>query len=236
MTLDEALEKLAKARDKGDQQNVANLLFRIGCLMVRKQEHNQALEALQEAYDICRVLGNDQGRLAVVKQVVPLLLALNRPDAAQAGIKAGLELADKLSDLSARLDLLIWSAEPVLVENKPQEAVKALAEAVDICREHDDRVGEILVLGKLGPVLRAAAQNRAALEVYRRLAELAGGSGDVTRQGLALVGIGQLSLELGRTDEALENFTLAEKAYLSAGLKIWADKVREEIEQITKTG
>ena len=236
MNLDEALEKLEQARDKGDQQATANLLFKIGRLMVRKQEQDQALKTLQEAYDICRVMGNDQGRLAVVREVVPLLLALNRPEAARSGIGAGMELALKLSDQSARLDLLLWTSELLQMENNPQEAVKALAQAVDLCREHDDRVGELLVLEKLGPVLRRARQPRAALEVYQRMAGLAADAGEVSRHGLALAGVGQLSLELGRTEQALENLALAEKVYLSAGLKVWADKVRAELDRIGQEG
>ena len=204
--------------------------------MARKKENDQALTALQEAYDICRILDNDRGRLDVARRVIPLLLTMEQLDGAGAGIEAGLELADKLSDQSSRLDLLTRRAELAEKRNRPGEAVQDLAEAVDICREHEDVVGEILTLERLGPILRAARQDQAALEVYRRLAELAAKAGDFTRHGLALVGVGQLSHEAGRVREALESYRLAEKIYLSAGLKVWADKVGQEIERITKAG
>jgi len=232
LSLEEELEQLEECRAQGDQPGAANCLFRIGCIQAKKGESQEALSAFQEAYDICKVKGNDKSRLEVLRRVVGVLLELDRLEEAEAGLETGLSLADKLGYLPGRVDFLDLAAQLASKAGRPAEAVSRLEEAAAICQEHHDAVGELLLLEKLGPALRADSQYDQALEVYRRLADLAGQAGDLTRQALALVGVGQISQLLGRPNEVLTPLEAAEKLYLKGGFKMWADMVRAEIDRL----
>ena len=233
MGLQELEERLALAREAGDAKNTANLLFKIGVARGRGGEPEPALEAFQEAYLTCRANANDQGQLAVLKKVVELMIDLGREEEAVQGLSTGFELAGKLADLSSRVELLNLSTRISLSRGELEKGAKSLLSAMEICRDHDDRIGELLTLEKLGPVLRKAGQMEPALESYSRMADLAKEAGDAVRQALALVGVGQLSAVLGRPREALKNLEAARSLYLRAGLKVWAEMVGQEIERLS---
>lgn len=232
MGLDQDLELLEEARAKGDRGAIMGLQFKIGQQLAKKGETEDALAAFQEAYNVSQVLDEQAARLDIIRRVTSLLVNAKRYEEAHPGLVAGLEMAEEQGNLSAKVDILTQVATMASGTGRPDKAVRALEEAADICRANKDDLGELLMMENLGPALRAAKRPESALVAYKRMNDLAVAAGDVSRQGLALVGVYQMSEALGEGETAVKYLHEAERLFRSAKINVWAEMVRKELDKI----
>lgn len=234
MGLNEDLELLEELRDEGDRVAEANLLFRIGSTYTKKGETEEALAAFQAAYDICRLEKNHQGRLEIVRRVVPLLIELRKLEEAATGVSAGRELAEKQNNLAAVLDFMDLESQVMWLTGESRRAVELLIMAADICSEHQDWIGRFLMLEKAAPLLRQAGRYADALRIYAELTELADKADDQGRLALALVGQGEMLRQLNRPEQALKALVSAYGIYKIIGHVRYIELVTKAINDLEK--
>lgn len=217
INLEEQYEALEKHRDEGNQAGVADSLFKIGCAQLKRGRPEEGLPALQEAYDICKVQGNDTGRVEILKRVLPQLLEEKKYDETAAGLEIGFALAKKLNSPSAEVSFLEVGAALDWRQNRAREAVEKLITAAEICRENEDTAGQYIMLEQAVPLLRRAERWADALRVYKIMTDLAEAADDRARFALTLVGQAEMEKNLGRTETAIDLLELALRGYKMTG-------------------
>jgi tetratricopeptide (TPR) repeat protein len=201
-SLKEMKELLAHYREEGNEQQVANLAYKLGDAYRERREWDRASSLLEEALSLCRKHGNESGEAIVALSLGELHLEQEDMGRAQSLAEHALRFyAEHQEDsgtvrASQLLGDIYWAME------EPEGALPHYREALRICVVHDDTMGAAFLSDRAGKMYRLLNQEERALGLFQD--SLAGWQklGVPDREAMTLVNMGDIHRRLGDITQA----------------------------------
>ncbi|MCB2192937.1 MAG: tetratricopeptide repeat protein [Deltaproteobacteria bacterium] len=226
--LGQALDNLQQMRAEGGKESIANALFVVGMAQMQKGRPAPAKQALDEALELCRELGNRSGEGQVLMRLAELAQQAGDLGPAKGMLDQALESFVQAQDDPGRAAALERRARLFQETGDLGEAAASLEEALALAGRAGDELSQMLLNQYLAPVYRGLEQNDKALEAYRRLGALSQKNNEPQREALAMVGVGTLLAAKGQADEAEKAFLGAEEVFKRLGQPKQAEVVAAE--------
>ncbi len=132
------LKALALRRRSEDRRVLARSLCHIARIHVARGHFDDALDAGEEAVQICELI-SDRWGLALARLVMgEVHAAAGRYRAAETVWTAAAELASELGDPARRLEIVLAHAEAAIANGQWQDAAALLVDQIDAARRLDD--------------------------------------------------------------------------------------------------
>ena len=171
----ELAERAVALGDAIDPQLRLDGLATLGSARTMCGETDAALVALTAALELARDLGDRRGEYSATFSMAEIhRLATRDLDAALAYTTRALALADAGSDVKDRAMARFSAARVHLARGDAEPAAQLAVEALRLCRETGDRVGEAWCLLLSADAATAAGNPAAAVELADRAIALAG--------------------------------------------------------------
>jgi tetratricopeptide (TPR) repeat protein len=175
-SIDYSMDVLATARSTGDVRFQRKSLNNLGLAYSALGRHQEAVEFLYSALDVCSRMDGRNGERLVLDSLATVHLKLGEHDLAEACLLNALRVNRGIDDLySAGINLAGLGA--IYSElAKWGKAREVLEEALVLSRTTGDRYNQATILSRLGDVLEGSADHaiahsyrRQALEVFEEL-------------------------------------------------------------------
>ena len=186
--LGQALDNLQQMRAEGTGESVANALFTVALAQMQKGRAAPAKQALDEALELCRELGNLSGQGHVLLRLAELANQAADAAAALELLNQALACFVQAGDAPGRAAALERRAKLQQETGDLAGSAASLEEALALAQEAGDELSQMLLNQYLGPLYRGLGQNDKALAAYRRLGALSQNNNEPQREALALVG------------------------------------------------
>lgn len=132
------LKALALRRRSEDRRVVARSLCHIARIHTGRGHFDDALDAANEAVQICEQIEDRWGNAKARTVLGEVLAASGKHRAALTVWKAARDVADEVGDASRRLEITILQAEAAIAIGEWQDAAALMVDAVDLAREVND--------------------------------------------------------------------------------------------------
>lgn len=231
--LGQALDNLQQMRAEGSEEAVANALFMVALAQMQKGRSDPAAQALDEAMELCRKLGNLSGQGQVLLRRAELAQGAGELPTALEGLNQALACFEQAGDAPGRAAALERRARLQQECGDLAGASRSLEGALSLALEAGDELSQMLLNQYLASLYRQQKRNDEALAAYRRLGALSQKTNEPQREALALVGVGTLLAQEGRASEAKLAFRGAEEVFKRLGQPKQAQEVARERRRLT---
>jgi len=230
--MEQLKDGLDEARAQGDQTTEATALYQIGRIYFQDQANDAARDYWEQCETVCRESGQSRELVQVLLDLGDLDLRQADPARAEVRFQEALAIQSAEDLPRQRAPILDRLGRVALEKGRSEQALAIFQEALDLCREHGDRIGSLYFLEQIIPVYKHLGQVDHVEPAYRDMITLAEKLGDRERMCLGLVGLADLYQRIGQPQEAIPYLTLAHDKYLLLGKTQEAGLVRREIERI----
>lgn len=189
-------------REIGDRQGEAHSLINLGSTALRIRQYNQARRYYEQALQIYREIGDQPGASAALHNLGVIARDEGNYVAARACAEQVLHLEREGGDRRVQATALENLGTIALFSGDYAAAQGYLEQALNHMREIGDRAGEGETLGFLGRLFYHTGDHASACEASRQAWAIAQVAGSSFSKSLALAGLGDALVALGRADEA----------------------------------
>lgn len=233
--LDTAIEyidrSLNMSRNMGDVHGQGSTLCNKGIILKNKGDLEGAKRFISESLKLRQRIGDKYGQGLSLYNLGNVNLALGELEEARDYFEQGIVMKAKVSDRQGISYCHRGLAEVFLQEGDTEKALAEAEEAVSIALELGVRLEEGMGKKVLGMVKRETGETEAALEEFARAKAVLEECGE--RKVIAEVVYEEALLhrKTGDTIKANELLSEALTEFEMFGMKLWADKVRAEMQK-----
>lgn len=234
--MEELKDGLDYAREQGDAKAESSALYGIGKIYAKDGIADAAEDFWGQCEAVCRNSGQEIELAQVLIDLGDLASQENRTDRAEECFAEALGIYERLNELQGRARVLERLAALQLATGKSAKALEFLSQGMDICREHEDRIGGIYFLEQMIPLYKQHGTIGDVDRAYRELITLCEKIGDRNRMAMGLVGLADVYQKTGRPKEAVPYLTLAHDIFIHLNKDSEAGMVREELRRLEDAG
>ncbi len=190
-------QALAIWRRLGDERQMAKALNQVGRTCTLLGDTRCALASFQESISLAEKTGTVDLQAVTLNNLAKLEALLGDLPAAEDAYKRSLEIYQKRGDLSGEALILEGLGHIYDLQGRPVEAMEALERSRSLATswEIPNLAGN--ALNSLGGLLLRLGQPRQALEYYLPAVDQYKQAGNLSGQGIVLLNLGSLLIELG---------------------------------------
>ncbi|MBI2544738.1 MAG: hypothetical protein HYW16_05915, partial [Candidatus Rokubacteria bacterium] len=230
-TIGEETVRVAEAVDQPFERLVAYL--GMGLLHLRKGDFHKAIPALERSLPLCRI-----GDLVLWSPAIASPLGYAYALSGRLGEAIPLlERAVEETMLLRRVGHALRMAhlsEAFLLAERPDDAARLAAQALDLCRKHKERGHQAYVLRLLGEIAshHDSPQIEEAEDAYRQARALAEELGMRPLLAHCHLGLGGLHARLGRAEAARAALSTAIRLFGSMEMAFWLDRAEAMLAKV----
>lgn len=187
--------------------NIGNIYHNLG-------KPDEALEYYQQALEINRKLGYEQGAAHNLNNIGTLYNELGKPDEALKCQEEALEISRKFKDEQAIANSLANIGTIYTDSGKPEEALKLFQDTLEINKKNKYQEGIANVFNNIGLAHSKLRETEQALDYYQKALKINKNIG--YKEGVAtnLGNIGLIYITLGKSKEALKYYQEALEIFI----------------------
>ncbi len=208
-----ALAWYEKARhrslESGLAEAEARALAAMGFCNSKLARHDMVIDLYKQSLEIWRRIGGPYEQASAFQRLGRAYERNQDFTAALQALNEALSLAEKSGDLAQVSRALSSIGASHYFLGRPGEAREVWEKALDLSRRGGDARTELLVENNLAVLYHNQGQFQRAVDLYTRLVEKV----SLEQSGLLRSNLGQLYLEMGNPEKALENYELAQTSY-----------------------
>ncbi|MGQ9888238.1 MAG: tetratricopeptide repeat protein [Aggregatilineales bacterium] len=194
---------LLQARQRSDRARQGSLLMQIGALQIARGQRSEAIATYGEALTLYEDSGDDHKVLDVLNKLSALMVRTNNGQAAVLHAARGVQLAQRLNDQAAELQLYATLGDARQQLGESADAERAYGRALEIARRTDDTHNEAMILFKLGYAQLDNSDPNGAINSWEQALKLFRAQGKRAYEGRVLGGLGTAYGDLGQWSEAI---------------------------------
>jgi DNA-binding SARP family transcriptional activator/tetratricopeptide (TPR) repeat protein len=206
-------EALTAAEELGDPGMLAQAHKRLGGILARAGEHQDALVHLRKALTYLTEVGNIAGQIDTHQALTVLWATTGEAEQALASAEDALRLACTSGNPVWKADALNAVGMCQAELDRFPEARRHCEEALQLQRAHGNGEGEAETLDSLGYLEHRGGRHTAALDHYRQALHAYEGLNFDYQKADTLARIGDTYVALGRPAEAAEAWQQASRLY-----------------------
>jgi len=207
-TLKRAENKIAKLPAKSAALgNIGNIYHNLG-------KPDEALEYYQQALEINRKLGYEQGAAHNLNNIGTLYNELGKHDEALKCQEEALEISKKFKDEQAIANSLTNIGIIYTDSGKPEEALKLFQDTLEINKKNKYQEGIANVFNNIGLAHSKLRETDQALNYYQKALKINKKIGYIEGVATNLGNIGLVYITLGKSEEALKYYKEALEVFI----------------------
>jgi tetratricopeptide (TPR) repeat protein len=209
-----SMDQLSKAlelhREIQDFRGMAADLAAMGKLSLARGDLESADQSLTEARRINSKIRNPRGEVAILVETALLERARKNTSNALRLLNQGLKLASSIDDSRAISSIYLKSAGVYRDKGANKRALELLGKALEMMRRHEDKLGELWALGRMGIIQGNTGDYEEALKNLNKAVKLRSKLGFSSSEGL------DLDYHLGAIYEGFKDYEKALDHYQRA--------------------
>jgi class 3 adenylate cyclase/tetratricopeptide (TPR) repeat protein len=224
--------QLAEAVDH--PYNLSSAYFGVGLLYLRKGELHKAILVLERGLQLCQIrdlpirfssiasaLGYAYGLSGRIGEAIPLL-------------ETGVEQATSLGRVDNHALWAAWLSEVYMLDAQMEKAIHLARRAHDLSLQHKERGHQAYVLRLLGEIAyrRAPPEIEHAEASYRQALAMATEHGMRPLMAHCYLGLGALSHQEGRSEQASSELSTAVELYRAMDMTFWLPQAEAALAQV----
>ena len=162
----ETKELLLQCRAAGEEEQVANLAYKLGDIYREKGKHEQALPLLEESLALCRKHENPEGEAIVALSLAESHLEQSDPHRAESLAALALGFFRKHQDIRRQVKACLLLGDTHWARKGYEAAIPLYEEALEACRTHEDVMGTASLLDRLAKMNRLLHREDQALAYF----------------------------------------------------------------------
>ena len=214
--LQDAISWQQKVLDLARKLGLANAeawaLANLGSLTSQRGDQEQAISLLNRSLAIREQIGEPYEQAWVLRQLGQAYLRKKEIDTALQTFEQARSLAEAAGDIALQIHSLLGVGECYYRQYRLGQARELLEQALDLSRQADNAKTEDIEQN-LAVLYQNQGQFQKALELFIRVAE----KRSFKESGMMRYNMGNLYLELGDLDEAMENYLTSQAAFHAKG-------------------